>query len=265
MGVRGVGLGLVLSLAALSGCAVEADQPNRPGSSDRRFDDGGDLPAIKVGNGNKAGDKDKGKNRGQGNSGRDEEDAPPPTRPPVRTFLVTRIVDGDTIELGNGEMVRLVGIDTPEVGECGFDRASENLARLVLGKQVRLTISDEDRDYYGRLLRYVDVGTMDAGLRLIKNGLAISRYDSRDGYGFHPREPRYIAADRGAPNLRCSAPVGLISQPSSSGNCAAGYSPCVPSYPPDLDCADVNGPIRITGSDPHGFDADGDGFGCDSG
>ena len=46
--------------------------------------------------------------------------------------------------------------------------------------------------------------------------------------------------------------------------CAPGYSPCVPPPPPDLDCSDVDGPIRVTGSDPHDLDGDGDGWGCES-
>jgi hypothetical protein len=37
----------------------------------------------------------------------------------------------------------------------------------------------------------------------------------------------------------------------------------VPPYPPDVDCADVDGPITVTGSDPHGLDADGDGTACE--
>ncbi len=189
----------------------------------------------------------------------------PPEFP--RTYVVTRVVDGDTLELGNGETIRLVGVDTPEAGECGFDRAAATLERLVLWKRVRLTASAvEDRDRYGRLLRYVDVGSQDAGLRLIKNGLAIARYDSRDGYGYHPREPRYIAADRASPNVGCStepapapAPRGFV----GGGMCAAGYKPCIPPYPPDLDCADVNGPVYVTGSDLHDLDAEGDGVGCE--
>jgi len=188
----------------------------------------------------------------------------PQPLPAPKTFLVTRVVDGDTLELGNGEIVRLVGIDTPEVGECGYDRASVALGRLVTGRQVRLTRSDEDRDRYGRLLRYVDVGGIDAGLRQIRSGLAIARYDSRDGYGFHPREPRYIAADNATGNVGCPtpapAPRPLVG---GGGACAPGYSPCVPPYPPDVDCADVNGPITVTGSDPHGLDADGDGVACE--
>jgi endonuclease YncB( thermonuclease family) len=183
----------------------------------------------------------------------------------VRTVLVARVVDGDTLELGNGETVRLVGIDTPEVGQCGYDRASAALARLVLGQQVRLSRSGEDRDRYGRLLRYVDVGRVDAGLRQISSGLAVARYDSRDGYGFHPRERRYVAADDASGTYRCveSVPQDIQAEGSSGGPCAAGYSPCVPPYPPDVDCADVNGPITVTGSDPHRLDADGDGSACE--
>lgn len=182
-----------------------------------------------------------------------------------RTFTVTHVVDGDTLDLDNGARVRLVGIDTPEQGQCGYESASGALADLVLGRRVSLAASDEDRDGYGRLLRYVDVGRTDAGLVLIRRGLAIARYDSRDGYGFHPREPRYVAADRGTrPVCHQPRPLAVVppSTPAQAG-CAAGYSPCVPVYPPDVDCADLAGPIRISGRDPHGLDADGDGTGCD--
>jgi hypothetical protein len=48
------------------------------------------------------------------------------------------------------------------------------------------------------------------------------------------------------------------------GDCDPNYSPCVPPYPPDLDCPDVGGPVTVKGSDPHGLDADNDGKGCES-
>lgn len=178
-----------------------------------------------------------------------------------RTALVARVVDGDTVLLGNGTYVRLLGMDTPEVGTCGADRATANLVRLVEGRQVELVRGPVDQDRYDRLLRYLDVGTMDAGLRLVKNGLAIARYDSRDGYGPHPREARYIAAEKASPNFHC-APAPKPQPLTSNGGCG-GYSPCIPAYPPDLDCADVNGPIRVTGSDPHALDGDHDGVACE--
>ena len=186
--------------------------------------------------------------------------------PQPRSYLVTRVVDGDTLELGNGQTVRLVGIDTPELGECGYERAKDHLEDLSLHRRVRLTVSDEDRDQYGRLLRYVDVGAKDAGLRLIQHGNAVARYDSRDGYGYHPREGLYVRADRAAKDFRCSRPAPAPApRPLVGGGCAAGYRPCIPPYPPDLDCADVNGPIYVTGSDPHALDADGDGVACEWG
>ncbi len=39
---------------------------------------------------------------------------------------------------------------------------------------------------------------------------------------------------------------------------------CIPSGPPDLDCRDVPfSSFGVSGDDPHGFDADGDGIGCE--
>lgn len=46
-------------------------------------------------------------------------------------------------------------------------------------------------------------------------------------------------------------------------DCAEGYSPCLPPPPPDLDCDQVEGPITVTGSDPHGLDGDDDGTACE--
>ena len=250
----------------------EASAPRESSSEDRS----GAAPAPDTGDDNT-------QRRRRSRADRDEVDEPaerasrplprPATEPSSgpapspRTYLVTRIIDGDTLELGSGQDVRLVGIDTPEVGECGYDKAAANLSLLVLGKQVTLRMSDEDRDRYGRLLRYVNIGSVDAGLRLIKNGLAIARYDSRDGYGYHTREPSYIAADRAVPDVHCPRPAPLGSQqapaPPPGSGCAPGYTPCVPPFPPDVDCADVDGPIRVTGTDPHGLDADGDGSACE--
>ena len=63
---------------------------------------------------------------------------------------------------------------------------------------------------------------------------------------------------------------GGRSKPSSGGGCTPGYSPCI-SPGPDVDCQGgggdgpryVNGPVRVTGSDPYDLDADGNGVGCE--
>lgn len=53
---------------------------------------------------------------------------------------------------------------------------------------------------------------------------------------------------------------------SSDGNCDPSYPEvCIASPPPDLDCDEVPyNNIQVIGSDPHGFDREGDGIGCES-
>lgn len=127
---------------------------------------------------------------------------------PAGGGVVVDVIDGDTIEVDGVGRVRLVGVDTPEMGDCGYDAARDQLAALVLGESVELVPGGvDDRDRYDRLLRYVDVDGVDAGLLLIEEGLAVSRYDSRDGYGEHRRERAYVEADADAAGGRLCPPA----------------------------------------------------------
>jgi endonuclease YncB( thermonuclease family) len=119
--------------------------------------------------------------------------------------VVSHVVDGDTVVIDSGQHVRLIGVDTPERGACGYDGATEAMRRMVQGRTVVLVNPDsvQDRDTYGRLLRFVDVGGRDVGLAQIRSGLAVARFDSRDGYDPHPREDRYHRAVRQA-SLVCA-------------------------------------------------------------
>lgn len=91
---------------------------------------------------------------------------------------VSRIIDGDTIELENGQKVRYLNIDTPETVDprkpvqCFGKEASEKNRELVEGKIVRLEKDVTDKDKYGRLLRYVWVGETMINLELVKLGYA---------------------------------------------------------------------------------------------
>ncbi|MGH2756248.1 MAG: thermonuclease family protein [Actinomycetota bacterium] len=107
---------------------------------------------------------------------------------------VTRVVDGDTIEVeilervdgpGAGEAaigpvhdVRLIGIDTPESVrpgtpiECFGREASAATTALLQGQEVRLVKDVEESDGYDRLLRYVYIGDEMANGRLVVNGYA---------------------------------------------------------------------------------------------
>ena len=125
---------------------------------------------------------------------------------PSTTTTLVRWVDGDTAVTSEGR-VRLLGMDTPERGQCGFGPATSYAGRLApAGSTIELVAvpGDDDRDGYGRLLRYVYANSTDVGYALILAGFARARYDSRDGYGPHPHEDAYIAADEQNPNPACA-------------------------------------------------------------
>jgi len=69
--------------------------------------------------------------------------------------IVTKIIDGDTIVIEGGEKVRLLGIDTRERGEKCYTEAKNYLKSLLEMKNVSLEKDKEDKDKYGRLLRYI--------------------------------------------------------------------------------------------------------------
>ena len=107
---------------------------------------------------------------------------------------VRRAIDGDTIELVNGELVRYIGIDTPEARrrarptdsawraghpqqwivdpEPMAEEATAFNRQLVEGKQVRLEYDVQPHDRFGRLLAYVYVGSTMVNAELVCAGFA---------------------------------------------------------------------------------------------
>ncbi|MFC1931887.1 thermonuclease family protein [Chloroflexota bacterium] len=93
---------------------------------------------------------------------------------------VVRVIDGDTIEVdigGKPYKVRYIGIDTPEVGQPGADKATYFNAQLVSGKTVYLEKDVSETDRYGRLLRYVWLEEAMVNAIMVTNGYAqVSTY-----------------------------------------------------------------------------------------
>ena len=106
---------------------------------------------------------------------------PPPTSATEGTdnWRSTEIVDGDTLYVSGplGELeVRIIGVNTPESGECFREEASDALRNLVAGNDLALVVDRSDIDQYGRALRFVETtGGVDVGAELVANGFAIAR------------------------------------------------------------------------------------------
>jgi endonuclease YncB( thermonuclease family) len=213
--------------------------------------------------------------------------------PPPPTFVVERVIDGDTIELASGKRVRLLQIDAPEMGGECFSAKSSGILEQALppGTEVRLRTDPRlDRtDRYGRLLRYVFAGSSNLNLMLVKRGAAAP-------YFFFGERGRYASqlmssaraartAKRGLwgtckgteldPSHQVSAVRALPlppPPPEPASNCHSSYvGECLDPSLSDYDCAggSGNGPgyvqstVRVVGPDDYGLDGDDDGYGCE--
>lgn len=197
--------------------------------------------------------------------------------------------------------VRLIGIDTPETRrpggfvQCFGPAASARTRRLLPnGQNVRLVtdVSQDQRDRYGRLLAYVYKPGKSGAAGSVNHALVATGYAKVYIYRGNPfrhvevfqeaetqarrlsiglwgepclgdttkRDPSTIPP----PSNATPAPlVGAPTAPSQSG-CDSNYTgSCVPTYPPDVDCADVSGSVTVVGRDPHRLDGNGDGVGCE--
>jgi endonuclease YncB( thermonuclease family) len=203
--------------------------------------------------------------------------------------VIAAVVDGDTLRLTNGRRVRLLQIDTPELGsgEC-YSRKSRTVLLSLAPPGARVELETDPAldtvDAYGRLLRYIRRGAVNVNVELVRRGAAAP-------YFYRGERGRYAAAllraasgarsaKRGlwqacpataldperAVETRQTAPAAPVAP--AVGRCDPNYSGgCVPPAPPDLDCADIRAlgiaPVRVVGSDPHRLDGDGDGLGCE--
>ena len=207
--------------------------------------------------------------------------------------VVASVADGDTLTLSDGRRVRLLQIDTPELGsgEC-YSRAARTALLALAPPGSRVTLELDPRldtvDRYGRLLRYVKRGSLNVNLELVRRGVAAPYFYGSDrgryadalmsaalrakasGRGFWKACPATVLDPYNAVTTGTSREP-VRSQPVApppSGNCDPSYTGgCVPPAPPDLDCADIRAlgiaPVRVVGADPHRLDGDRDGLGCE--
>jgi len=201
---------------------------------------------------------------------------------------VSRVIDGDTfdvmLESGGSDRVRLLGVDTPEtfssnkLGEYNGiadmtcldawgDKATTFATEILADKPIKL-ITDTfvyERDYYARLLSYIEVNGKDFGVMLLENGYARVYTEEKSS-----RESDYLVIEEQAKTKR----LGLWSCGMSSENITAKPNNLkLDPFGPDRDCgdfhmwADAQSFFEAAGgpdSDPHSLDGNNDGIVCES-
>lgn len=198
-------------------------------------------------------------------------------------FKVVKVIDGDTITLENGEVVRYIGIDTPETThpskpvQCFGKEASEKNKELVEGKMVRIEKDVSERDKYNRLLRYVWVGD-----------IFINDYLVREGYAYastYPPDVKYsdqfLKAQQEAREKKKGLWAGCkeesveeevvkaqpatepTQQPSTDINCSSNVYNCT-DFKTHNEAQEVFEYCGGVNNDVHKLDQDKDGIACES-
>ncbi len=98
------------------------------------------------------------------------------------TGRVRYVVDGDSLYMtSHRPQVRLWGVNTPEIGERGYDAATDYLERIAKGQQITCQIMHRDR--YGRTVgRCYLAGGRDIGRMMIESGHAREMLGFSKGY-----------------------------------------------------------------------------------
>lgn len=247
--VAAVPILLFFMSAAIAGVAEE--EAGSGGSGDTASDD------RAPGGGGTTGSSD-----GDGDGDRERE------RTTVgRTARVTRVIDGDTIVIAGLGSTRLIGVDTPEEGQCGDNAATRFTRSRLDGRTVGYVIGEEPTDRYDRTLAYVYRGREMHNLALLQGGYAkVLTIAPNDRFA-----ARFKQAERQAKRRD----VGQW------GICARRPRPSRPSrpHPPQREqdrqpapsvaapipenCSGVAGPIPTPPGDPTGLDGNNDGMACE--
>ena len=219
----------------------------------------------------------------------------------VETDTVASVYDGDTLTLASGERVRLLQIDTPELGsgECYSRAARTELLHLVpVASRVVLEADPRlDRvDRYGRLLRYIRHDGVNVNLELVRRGAAAPYFYGGDKGRYAGALTQAASSAKGAkrglwkacpatvldpdravetgqsgPATRVAAQTTTPSTGGSTSGCDPSYQgACLNPAASDYDCAGgsgngpyYTGPVRVVGPDHFRLDAKGDGHGCE--
>ena len=200
--------------------------------------------------------------------------------PTGRRGRVSHITDGDTLRAtfgGEEEIIRLFAVNTPEINpaECYGIEATALLAQLApVGTLAWFERGETATDRYGRSLYWVWLEVEPGRWQLLEDVIVsegageVRIYPPDDRYAdwLQFREEHARAAGRGMWSA-CAEPTPPAMDVAASSTCDPAYpTVCIRPVNPggDLDCADIpDRRFQVLPPDPHNFDSDGNGIGCE--
>ncbi len=183
--------------------------------------------------------------------------------------VVTKVIDGDTLDIktkdGKAIVIRLALVDAPETSEPGYTQAKDFVSQKCLNKAAEVDPDNNQDLTFGRLVAVVYCEGHNINEAIIANGFA-TIYQSFCGvseFADTVWAQKFGCSNEGASG---NSGTSVTDDEDDVGDCDASYaSVCIPSAPPDLDCGEISHKnFKVLSPDPHGFDRDGDGIGCES-
>jgi micrococcal nuclease len=190
---------------------------------------------------------------------------------PTASFngVVTKVIDGDTLGVkakdGKIMTIRLALVDAPETNEPGYNQAKNFVSQKCLNKEAVVDPDNNQNLSFSRLVAVVYCEGLGINEAIIANGFASIYRSFCDVSEFANTvwAQKFGCNNNGNSNNNGASGKDDEDKP---GECDVSYpNVCILSAPPDLDCGEIKHKnFKVLSTDPHGFDGDGDGIGCDS-
>ena len=172
---------------------------------------------------------------------------------------VTRIIDGDTIHV-DGKSIRFALSSAPELYEINGPE-SRAFIQTICPVDSLVIVDEDDKQTegsYGRMLGVVYCNGMSLNQELLDSGLGYlsSEFCEKSEFEHYSWAQKHGCQDT-------STSIDVLE---NQNDCDSSYPDfCIPSPPPDLNCADIAyKKFTVLQPDPHNFDGDNDGIGCES-
>lgn len=181
------------------------------------------------------------------------------------TGTVTKIVDGDTIHVDD-QSVRFALASAPGLKGYGGIESRDFIETICPVGSAALVDEDDGQilGSYGRLVGMIKCNDLILNEELLDANLG--HFEDRFCSSSEFANTHWAIKHGCTPESEEKSEVTVQKNQNDKSKCDESYPDfCIPYSPPDLNCNDISQKeFTVLSPDPHGFDGDGDGIGCES-